>query len=341
MGKRYTRIHRLLRLLCAIQGRRGLNASDLACLCEVHVRSIHRDLKTLNESGFPCSFDEETRGYKVAKGFFMPPIEFTLDEAMAVVELLEHAGDGAQIPFYGAASRAVEKLRSQLPAAILDTVEPADGRVHIDLARSQADDSCRDVYDQVRAAIAQRRVLRCRYESAKTRPARKNGDDDAFDFRPYALWYCQRAWYVVGHHSGRSAIRRLKLNRFSAIKITDRPFAIPDDFNLNADLGNAWRMICGDAQYNVAVRFEPEFADAASETRWHPTQQEEWDEDGSVTLRFTVDGLDEIVWWVLGYGPGATVLEPPELIERVKKYAQATVDRYATKSSALKMRKSR
>ena len=73
-------------------------------------------------------------------------------------------------------------------------------------------------------------------------------------------------------------------------------------------------MIRGDPRHRVVVRFEPEFSDNASETRWHSTQEEQWDENGRVTLTFTVDGLDEIVWWVLGYGPGATVLEPPELI---------------------------
>ena len=134
----------------------------------------------------------------------------------------------------------------------------------------------------------------------------------------------------MGHHGGRGAIRRLKLNRFTSIRLTDRPFAIPDDFDLREDLGLAWRMIRGPTRYRVAVRFEPAFADAASETRWHPTQEEQWDhEAGTVTLRFTVDGLDEIVWWVLGYGPGATVLEPPELIEKVRDLARATAERYA------------
>lgn len=41
-----------------------------------------------------------------------------------------------------------------------------------------------------------------------------------------------------------------------------------------------------------------------------------------------VDGLEEIVWWVLGYGPGATVLEPPEFIERVRELLTATAKKY-------------
>src|SRR5258706_7815753 len=96
--------------------------------------------------------------------------------------------------------------------------------------------------------------------------------EPAFEFKPYALWFCQRAWYAVGHHGGRGEIRRLKLSRFTAGRVTDRPFAMPDNFDPRADLGLAWRMIRGDAPHAVAVRFEPDFSDNASETKWHSTQ---------------------------------------------------------------------
>ncbi|MGB7159213.1 MAG: WYL domain-containing protein [Tepidisphaeraceae bacterium] len=315
-----------MQLLAAIQAKRGLNAADLATLCEVHERTVYRDLDTLNASGVPCGFDPETGGYRVTPGFFMPPVELTFEEAMAIVALLEQVGDGAQIPFLGAAARAAEKLRSQLPADLIDSVEPTDGRIHIDLARSAGDDSCRDVYDDIRDAIARRRIVLCTYESVNPHP--EHDTPATFELRPYALWFCQRAWYVVGHHGGRGAVRRLKLNRFTSLRVTDRPFAIPDDFDLREDLGLAWRMIRGEQRYRIAVRFEPAFADAASETRWHPTQQEEWHDDGRVTLRFEVDGLGEILYWVMGYADGATVLEPPELAEKVRDLAAATVKRY-------------
>jgi proteasome accessory factor B len=327
----------LLRLITTVQSRRGLKVPDLARLCEVHERTIHRDLNAINAAGIPCGFDAESQGYRIGPSFFMPSIELTIEEGMAIVALLDDVGDGTQVPFLGAASRAAEKLRSQLPRAVLDSIDPVDSHVHIDLARAMGDDSALDVYNQVRDAIAQRRILRCRYDPAKYADSNNcdnadtNAIDGEFDLKPYDLWFCQRAWYVVGHHSGRNAIRRLKLNRFTSVQTTDRPFAIPDDFDLRADLGQAWRMIRGDKRHRIAIRFEPAFADAASETRWHPTQEEEWNHDtGQVTLRFSVDGLDEIVWWVLSYGPGATVLEPTELIERVRQLARATAGRYST-----------
>ncbi|MBV8782280.1 MAG: WYL domain-containing protein [Phycisphaerae bacterium] len=334
MGRIYTRIHRLLRLITAIQSNRNLNASDLARLCEVHERTIYRDIDMLNASGVPCAYHRDRNGYQLGKSFFMPPVELTFDEAMAIIALSEEISERSQVPFMNAAARAAEKLRAQLPPAVLETIEPLDDRLSIDLARAAGDDSCRDVYDEVRSAISRRRILCCEYESIQQVDGSSCTDGDGFNpvefqFRPYLLWFCQRAWYVVGHHERHGAIRKLKLNRFTSIRISDRPFAIPDNFDLRSELGNAWRMIRGETSYRIAVQFEPSFADAASETRWHPTQEEQWNHDsGRVTLRFTVDGLDEICWWVLGYGPGATVLEPPELIERVRELALATVGRY-------------
>jgi predicted DNA-binding transcriptional regulator YafY len=325
MGRNYTRVGRLFRITQAIRSKRGLTAKDLASICQRHVRTIYRDIDVLNESGIPCARDGDNGGYVLRQDFFMPPVELTFDEALAMVALLEQTGREDQIPFLDLAQRAAEKIRSQLPPKIIDELEPIDGRITIDLARGSGDDSPRDVYDDIRHAIGNRRLLRCTYDSAHSQ---HDDPDGEFDFKPYQLWYCQRAWYAVGHHSRRNEVRMLKLNRFTYLKRTDQPYHIPDDFKLSTLIGNAWRMIRGPQRYEIAIRFLPTVADSVTETRWHPTQQEELHEDGSVTLRFSIDGLDEIVWWVLGYGFNATVLEPPELATMVRKQIKAMGKNY-------------
>jgi len=170
MGKRYTRLNRLFQIITLVQGRRTLKREDLAALCEVHVRTISRDLATLNLSDFPCAFDEEAGGYKVARGLFMPPIDFKAEEALALLALLEEAGKIDNIPFMQTALKAAHKIRSQLPATVQDLIAPLDRKIQIDHARSMADDSPQLVYNLIQQAITNRRALRCRYESNKTTP---------------------------------------------------------------------------------------------------------------------------------------------------------------------------
>ncbi len=328
MGKEYkTRIARLMRLLTTIHGKRNQNVADLARLCKVSERTVYRDIAVLNDAGWPCIYDGESEGYRIGRGFFMPPIDLTIEEALALIALIEEVSKPTAIPFMQTAARAVEKIRSQLPAKVLDALEPLDDHIHIGLARGMADDSTRDAYERVRSAIATRRALRCQYESNHVHDPALG----SFVFKPYALWYCQRAWYVTGHRSDRDGIRQLKLNRFTALTPTDKPYPIPDDFKLSDQVKQAWRMIPG-PRYNVVIRFKQPFAETASEVQWHSTQQEQWSDDRQhVTLRFEVDGLSEIVWWVLGYGPGAEVLEPPELREKVRQLLAESVSNYGSK----------
>src|SRR5690606_31687977 len=181
-----------------------------------------------------------------------------------------------------------------------------------------------DVHSQVTRAIRRCRKLRCRYDKA----GGDNGDDEWFLFQPYHLWFEQRAWYAVGLHEGRGEVRTLKLNRFIAVEETDRPYAVPEDFSIESHRGLAWRMIKSGTIHDVAVHFDREVADTVSDTRWHATQEIDYHDDGSITFRCRVDGLDEICYWVLSYGPAARVLSPPELAERIATMARETAERY-------------
>jgi predicted DNA-binding transcriptional regulator YafY len=63
----------------------------------------------------------------------------------------------------------------------------------------------------------------------------------------------------------------------------------------------------------VEIWFTPETARVVTETVWHHSQKSTFHKDGSVTLKFHVDGLQEIANWVMSWTGRATVVNPPEL----------------------------
>ena len=67
----------------------------------------------------------------------------------------------------------------------------------------------------------------------------------------------------------------------------------------------------------MEIAFSPEAAAIVTETTWHQTQKVHRNRDGSVVLSFRVDGLNEIVNWVLGWAGKAKVIKPPELRDLV------------------------
>ena len=327
MSADYSRIHRLLKILTLIQSDSTWTAGRLATECEVSERTIYRDMKMLEGAGIPYFYDPQTRSYHIRRDFFMPPVEMTLDESLALIALGEHIGAKEQIPLTKAAGRAIAKVRSQLPDKVQHELASLDRHIAIELARAGPYEGIEDVYELVRTAITKRRVLSCKYESIEQTVKGKK-DDQGFKFRPYSLFFNQRAWYAVGHHGGRGEVRNLKLNRFTQIEMTSQGYKIPKDFSLDDHLGNAWRMIRGGKTYKVEIRFDPTFAETIADTHWHPTQEVQWNEDGSILFRCTVDGLDEIVWWVLSMGPHCVVKKPKALVDRVRKHGTELLASY-------------
>lgn len=319
----YTRISRLLQILTLVQARKGLNADSLAELCGVDKRTIFRDINALGDAGVPIVHHKDSGGYSVERDFFLPPVHLTMDEALALVVLCEQLADSDQIPGLRASLRALTKVRSQLPDDIRCELDKLSRHIAIRTSNAEGDGSAADVFEQIQRAIAAGCQIRCCYESTTG-----SASDTPFLFEPYALFFSIRAWYTTGFHHGRGDTRTLKLNRFVSIEPTEHRFAIPDDFSIDQHLGNAWRMIKGTHSHDVEIVFEPDFADNIAETSWHRTQQIEYLDDGRVRFTCTVDGLDEIVWWVLSMGPMCRVVKPAELANRVLDLAQQTAAVY-------------
>ncbi|MEX0653090.1 MAG: WYL domain-containing protein [Phycisphaeraceae bacterium] len=328
MSADYSRVHRLIRILTLVQGQTGWNASALAEACQTSVRNLYRDLKVLETAGVPVSYDRKTHGYRVRRDFFMPPLELTLEEALALVSLGERVTEDEQVPFTRPAARAIAKVRGGLPRQVNEAVSAMTPHVAIRLAAAQPGDGLADVYDTVRLALAQRQALHCVYEPVQSADAPVEAKPEPFLFKPYCLFFGQRAWYSVGWHTGRDELRTLKLSRFSECRLTETTYTIPDDFSLPRYLGKAWRMIRGSQTYKVSLRFEAKVADTVADTHWHATQRVDWHDDGAITFHCEVDGLDEIVWWVLSYGPHCQVLEPQAMADRVAELAEQTAARY-------------
>src|SRR5438552_1748041 len=125
----YSRIHRLLKVLVLVQGSKGWTAKRLAEECGTTPRTIYRDMKMLEGAGIPYFYDEEAQCYSIRRDFFLPPVQLTLDESLALAALAEHVGGQEQVPYLKSASRAISKIRGQLPSGIRRELERIEDHV--------------------------------------------------------------------------------------------------------------------------------------------------------------------------------------------------------------------
>jgi predicted DNA-binding transcriptional regulator YafY len=78
------RIDRLLGIVTTLQSRRVVSANFISTKYGISVRTVYRDIKAINEIGIPIGFENQ-QGYYIVKGFFLPPVSLTNEEANALI----------------------------------------------------------------------------------------------------------------------------------------------------------------------------------------------------------------------------------------------------------------
>ena len=92
-------------------------------------------------------------------------------------------------------------------------------------------------------------------------------------------------------------------------------------------------------RHHVVVRFQPLVAQNVAEINWHKTQKTIWNDNGTLDFHVTVDGLGEIMWWILGYGGHAEVLRPAALRKRIQQQIAVMQETYTGKSPKVELKK--
>lgn len=313
------KVPRLLDLIALLQGGPARTAQQLAREMNVVVRTVRRYIRDLEDAKIPVYHDREAGGYRIRRDYFLKPVDLSLGEAVSLALLCEKIAVTRRIPNMSDAGRALSKIESILPLPLRRDMRALADRMDIHTARGEHDGQSSRFHDVIREALRTGTVLRAVYE-----PARPDAAPEEFEFEPYALFFSVRAWYALGRHSKRRALRSLKLVRFRELAPTSQRYQVPASFSLEKHLGNAWRMMRGEKDHDIQLRFDADFAQGIAETFWHPTQRFTHHEDGTLTMTCRVSGLDEVVWWVLGMGPHCRVLAPAELRERVRDLAART-----------------
>ncbi len=327
-----SRLQRLLRIMGLLQSGRVYNSKDLAEICGVSRRTVFRDLRTLQDSDVPLQYDERKQGYSFSLPTYLPPTNFTLDETLSLLILCDELGHRSRgVPFSRSAQTAAFKLVSNLPRHLREKVGELAESISVRIDPHNPLHEAKPHYDLITQAIADRRQIRIRY---------MNFDKDKNEWveigtllSPYRLLFNRRSWYVIGRSSLHKQIRTFNIGRIVTAELLSSRFKIPVRFGLDRYLGNAWSLIRERGQQkNVVIRFQKLVAQNVAEVQWHKTQKLVWNDDETLDFHVTVDGMGEIMWWILGYGDQAEVLEPPELREKIFSKIQAMQKVYKKKS---------
>ena len=263
------------------------------------------------------------RGYRMEGSRLLPPTNFTPEEALSLIVLCQELGNHSGLPFFAPARNAAMKLESSLPARLRDYLRGTVDAVQIQPPPNNSLAVHKPVFDQFLEAVASRQCVRIRYNSYT------EWEQICTRLSPYRLLFSRRSWYVIGRSSLHRATRTFNLSRVADAELLEDTYEIPAGFSVDRYLRNAWHLIPEPGtDSEVVVRFSKMVAQNVAEVTWHKTQKLTFNDDGTLDFRVKVSGLNEISWWILGYGDQAEVIRPTALRNTVAECAQRMVERY-------------
>ena len=118
-----SRAQRLLDLIQLLRGyRRPVSGAVLAEALGISLRTLYRDIETLNAQGAQID-GEPGIGYVLRPGFMLPPLMFSEEEIEAIVLGSRWVADRTDAALSGAARSALAKISAVLPPDLKDGLD--------------------------------------------------------------------------------------------------------------------------------------------------------------------------------------------------------------------------
>jgi predicted DNA-binding transcriptional regulator YafY len=203
------RADRLFQIVQLIRGRRLTTAAFLAQRLEVSERTVYRDVADLQHQGVPIE-GEAGVGYRLGRGFELPPLMFTQDEARALVASVRMAQVWQDPALAQASQVALGKILSVLPTAARAAAQsmaiyaPPIGLEPAVQARLQT----------LREAAQDHRKIRMAYRDAAQALSQRV-------VRPLGCFYWGKVWTLAAWCETRNDFRSFRLDRMDALEPLD------------------------------------------------------------------------------------------------------------------------
>jgi predicted DNA-binding transcriptional regulator YafY len=322
------RTDRLVAMVMHLQGRRVVRAEELAEHFEISVRTVYRDIAALAESGVPIC-GESGVGYTLMKGYHLPPVMLTAEEAMTLFIGGEMVHQFADASMRTPMESALTKLRSVLPRDRQDDLDRLSKATAIYGESRLPSGMDQRMLLPIHQALVSRRVLKMTYR------ARARDEDTVREVEPLGVTYHSAAWYLVAWCRLRKDFRYFKIERMRALEVLPDRFAPRPDFSLREHL-----RVLRDSGERTVVRvwFSEEAIERVRRESFAEIAEEQAAQGGfEVTLK--TFSLEWLARWILSFGADAEALAPEQLRELVQCEATALLWRYGKERKTTAPRK--
>jgi|GEM_PF-367545 len=305
------------------------NAPALAKQYETSISSINRDIAYMRDMlGAPIAYDFYKKGfYYTEKTFRLAAAYATADDLLALGMAKDLLELYKNTPIHEAALNLLENISA--PLRDEKNTEWFKDRIVIPKTAYVVVNT--EIWNCIVDSLRNNKIITFEYlranseidnddiENESNSKKRKKTDTGqklrSRTVRPYQLLFDQRAWYLYAYDENKNDTRIFSLSRISSVKITEKTFVMPKNFDYrNIEGMSNFGIFKSEKTYNFKIEI-------TGDTRW--VRERKWAEDqqiketkNGIEFTFTSSQFDKVLEWILSQTPRAKPLSPKLLVNR-------------------------
>jgi predicted DNA-binding transcriptional regulator YafY len=309
------RLDRISAILVQLQSRSVLRAADCAARFGVSVRTIYRDMRSLEEAGVPICGDAGV-GYSLVEGYRLPPLMFTQDEALALLtseKFIEQLTDPHNARLF---HQGMDKVRAVMRGVQKERLEDLGGKIAVYRSRNTPAAKRSNLLQTILHSIGDRVILDMEYTNADRSVSRR-------EVEAVGVTFSNPFWYLTAWCHLRGEYRTFRLDRIDDLKATGRAHTIAEHPPLDSLVGRD-DYAC---LTRVVIRTDATTARRHSDVNYFMGLAEGREsEDGRVEQTYMSYSAEAMARWVLAHADTTSVVEPAEVNEYIKKIIECYED---------------
>lgn len=214
MAEDKPRLTRLTAIITQLQSKRIVTAKEIAEKHNVSIRTIYRDIRTLEKSGIPIVI-EEGKGYSIMDGYKIPPVMFTQEEANALItaeQLIKKNKDQSLTEHY---ESAIIKIKSVLKYSQKEKTEILTDRLQV--RNNQKNEKTSNYLIELQSTISNYQIVKIDYLSLENNKSQR-------EIEPFALYTTQDNWVLIAFCKLKNDFRAFRLDCIEKLEILEHHF---------------------------------------------------------------------------------------------------------------------
>ncbi|MGF7058785.1 helix-turn-helix transcriptional regulator [Brassicibacter mesophilus] len=310
------KLERLSGIIYALKENKKMTAKELASTFEVSERTIYRDIDALSQLKVPIvSFEGYEGGYKIDESYFIPSLPFEQNEILYLLISLR-AGEVLRVPNMQCSFESLKyKLLNIVDDDMKERYKKLLSRITLEMNRIIPNSYCEDLFYKLIESFSNYKDLIITYYTPK------NDEYVKRRVTPYILSFDSGGWYLDGYCHIRKTKRCFRLDRIKDIEVSKE--------NYSQTVVNEYmdRLKKKEKDFKIKLEMDKKLYETVKNDDYYI-----WTNTKSLGDKIELDiytnNIDYFIRLAIENCNQVTIIEPEEVINRVKQLCKKTLEKY-------------